>query len=279
VKPGLADPLHEAEATIRLLQEELAATNREVLLLTLQLEQRVQERTSQLKAANEELEAFSYSVSHDLRTPLRHIQGYVELLRQDSASTLSAEGLHYATVIEGAAERMTALIGNLLDFSRMGRTEMHQTRIDMNALVGKVVEELSPDTQGRKIEWKIGALGNVRGDPILLHQVWMNLLSNAVKYTQGRERAEIGVGRVTKEEEAVFHVRDNGAGFNMQYGDRLFGVFQRLHQEREFEGIGIGLANVRRIIARHGGKTWAEGKVGEGATFYFSLPDVLLGPG
>jgi light-regulated signal transduction histidine kinase (bacteriophytochrome) len=236
------------------------------------LEQRVAERTAQLQSANKELEAFCYSVSHDLRAPLRHIAGFAELLGA-AAGGVNESGKRYVQKITQAATRMGQLIDDLLVFSRIGRTEMQTVTVDLGDLLAEVLKEAQPDLKGRQIDWQIGPLPTVRGDPSTLRLALANLVSNAVKYTGTRERPriEIGVGQDTDRELVIF-VRDNGVGFDMQYASKLFGVFQRLHRAEEFEGTGIGLANVRRIIDRHGGRTWAEGESGRGAAFYFSLP-------
>lgn len=239
--------------------------------LNAELEQRVRERTALLEAANKELEAFSYSVSHDLRSPLRHISGYVQLL-QMRKSDLDAKSLHYLDTIADAARRMGALIDDLLAFSRIGSAEMHRTTIRLGELVHSSIAELQPETKGRKIEWVIAPLPDIQGDPSLLRLVVSNLLSNAVKYTRPRREATIEIGSTADTRESVIFIRDNGVGFDMRYVDKLFGVFQRLHRAEDFEGTGIGLANARRIIQRHGGRTWAEGELDRGATFYFSIP-------
>ena len=249
-----------AEETVRQLNQEL--------------EQRVRDRTAQLEAVNKELEAFSYSVSHDLRAPLRHIDGFAELLRQESSTTLPASGQRYLKTISDASKRMGALIDDLLVFSRMGRTELRRRKISTDELVAEVLQEMTQDLHERVIHWDIGKLPQVHADRAMLKQVWINLISNAVKYSRNRAEARIEIkGGQNDAGEFEFMVRDNGAGFDMIYADKLFGVFQRLHQAEEFEGTGIGLANVRRIVLRHGGRTWAEGKVDVGATFYFTLPD------
>src|SRR5438445_4111230 len=230
-----------------------------------ELERCVRERTA-------ELEAFSYSVSHDLRAPLRHIDGFAGLLQEDASSTLSDAGRRHLATISGAAKNMSKLIDDLLGFARMGRAHLSRTRVEMSALVAEVLQEMSPDAQGRNVAWGIEPLPEVWGDRALLKQVWANLLGNALKYTRQRVKAEIKVGCQPRVGELEFHINDNGAGFDMKYAARLFGVFQRLHREEVFEGTGVGLANVRQIVTRHGGRTWAEGAVDRGATFYFSLP-------
>lgn len=226
----------------------------------------------QLRMVNEELEAFSYSVSHDLRAPLRHIEGFAGMLQKHAADKLDGKGRRHLDTIALAARRMGQLIDDLLEFSRIGRAEFHRMPVDMAALVTEVRAALESETASRVVHWQVNALPQIWADVALLRQVWQNLLSNAVKYTQRQPEAHITVGTVEAEGETVFFVRDNGAGFDMKYAPKLFGVFQRLHSATEFEGTGVGLANVRRIIVRHGGRVWAEGQVGAGATFYFSLP-------
>jgi len=242
-----------------------------------ELEQRVRDRTAQLEAANQELDAFSHSVSHDLRTPLRHLSGFARMLKQHAAASLDAKGQDYLSRIDGAALRMTVLVEELLAFSRLGRAPLHLQPVELAEVVADARREAMLDASGRAVEWTIGALPTVDADRTLLHQVVTNLLSNAVKYTRGRDVARIQVGSYQDHGSVVVYVRDNGAGFDMAHAGRLFGVFQRLHREDEFEGTGVGLANVRRIIARHGGRTWAEGTPGDGAIFYFSFPAAASG--
>lgn len=237
------------------------------------LNSELQKRVQELGSVNEELEAFSYSVSHDLRAPLRHLTGFADLLEQKLSAGADEKSRRFSKVISESASRMGTLIDDLLAFSRAGRVPMHSRRVDLRGLVDEVRRDLEPEIAGREVEWRIKDLPDVQGDPALIRQVLANLLSNAVKYTGPKLHAEIEVGcRDEQSDEAVLFVRDNGVGFDVKYIGRLFGVFQRLHGTHEFEGTGIGLANVRRIVHRHGGRTWAEGAVGLGATFYFSLP-------
>jgi signal transduction histidine kinase len=238
------------------------------------LERRVVERTAQLEAANKELEAFSYSVSHDLRAPLRHVDGFAGMLAKHAAATLDDKGRRYIATISGAARQMGRLIDDLLSFSRVGRSELNTSAIDHDAMVAAVIRDGQFEQSGKVITWRISSLPKGSGDPPMMRQVWSNLIENAVKYSgkAANPCIEIGGEIDAAHGENVYHVKDNGVGFDMNYVDKLFGVFQRLHSPADFEGTGIGLANVRRIIARHGGRTWAEGVKGAGATFYFSLP-------
>jgi light-regulated signal transduction histidine kinase (bacteriophytochrome) len=247
-------------------QEKVARWNAE-------LEQRVKDRTEELEAANKELEAFSYSVSHDLRAPLRRINAFVRLLEQDLGDKITPRAKSHFDAVADSAKRMGQLVDDLPSFSRLGRQDLIRVPVKLNALVREALQELQAEIVGRDIEWIIGDLPTVRGDPAALRQVVINLLSNAIKYSASRARARIEIGANATPEEFVCYVRDNGVGFDMNYADKLFGVFQRLHSAREFEGTGIGLAIVRRVIQRHGGRTWAEAEVNRGATFYFTLPN------
>jgi light-regulated signal transduction histidine kinase (bacteriophytochrome) len=241
--------------------------------LNAELEERVRERTAALAATNRELEAFAYSVSHDLRAPLRHIGGFLELLQKQAGEALDEQGRHYMDIISDAARKMGLLIDDLLSFSRMGRHAMTIQSVALEPLVREVIRELEHDTAGRTIDWRIGDLPMVEGDAAMLRTALTNLIDNAVKFTRTREKARIEIGSLSgRDVKAVIFVRDNGVGFDMAYVDKLFGVFQRLHRAEEFEGTGIGLANVRRIIARHDGRVWAEGEPNQGAAFFFSLP-------
>jgi len=249
----------KAESDLRKLNEEL--------------ELRVSQRTAELESTNRELESFTYSVSHDLRAPLRHVDGYVKLLEQSVHERLEEQDRRYLDTIAQSSQRMGDLIDHLLEFSHIGRTEIHRATVDLEALLDNVLAELEPDMRGRAIEWQRQRLPTVNGDPRMLRLVLVNLIANAVKFTRGRDPACISVAPDTGDNgEVVVVVRDNGVGFDMKFVDKLFGVFERLHGANEFEGTGIGLANVRRIIHRHGGRTWAHSPIEGGATFCFSLP-------
>jgi light-regulated signal transduction histidine kinase (bacteriophytochrome) len=236
------------------------------------LEQRVHERTAQLELANKDLEEFSYSVSHDLRTPLRAIDGFSRILLEDYSDKLDAEGQRVLNVVRDSTVKIARLIDDILAFSRVGRLEMKREPVDMAALVrSALAEELAPVVAGRELAIDIGTLPGTHGDSAMLRRVWTNLLGNAIKYTAPKPGAVIEIAATAGAGETIYFVRDTGVGFDMQYADKLFGVFQRLHG-MEFPGTGIGLAIVKRIVTRHGGRVWAEGKVGDGAIFYFALP-------
>ena len=243
-------------------EQEIESLNRELA-----------KRSTELESINKELEAFAYSVSHDLRAPLRHMAGYTELLQKKESSGLDQKSNHYILMMLESAKRMGNLIDDLLAFSRIGRAETQKTRVSLAQLVRDALTEVRQDTDGRNIVWKIGALPDFYGDRSMLRLVLVNLISNAIKFTRTRTQPEIEIGcSEGNGNELVVFVRDNGVGFDMKYVNKLFGVFQRLHRSDEFEGTGIGLATVQRIIHRHGGKVWAEGMVDSGATFYFSAP-------
>ncbi|HTU33742.1 MAG TPA: ATP-binding protein [Candidatus Acidoferrum sp.] len=297
----------DLESTVRLLQDELETTNREVMLLTLELEQRVSDRTTQLtqsnqkllkevadrlraeveirqlnrtleeragllEVANEELEAFSASVSHDLRNPVSRILGFASLLDEDFNGLVPERRQRYIVQIRDAARKMTALIDDLLRLSHSSRIPLVFTSVDLNQLVTEVVGELKGEERNY-VEWTVTALPAVMADASLLRQVFVNLLGNALKYSRTRNPARIEIGETpSAPDEWTLFIRDNGVGFDSTKKDKLFGAFQRLHTAQEFEGTGLGLVNVKRIVVRHGGKVWAESQPGEGAVFYFTLP-------
>jgi K+-sensing histidine kinase KdpD len=271
VRRRIEDSLRLARDNLQLEVEQRRLREDEIRKLNRELGR----RATELEASNNELESFAYSVSHDLRAPLRHIAGYSELLQRQSSAVLDEKSQRFIRTILDSAKRMGNLIDDLLAFSRIGRAETRKTVVDLEQLTREVVAEIGQDTKGRNISWKIGALPVCYGDRSMLRLVVVNLVSNAAKFTRMRTPAEIEIGCADlNEEEVELFVRDNGAGFDMQYANKLFGVFQRLHLPEQFEGTGIGLATVQRIIHRHGGKVRGEGALDKGATFYFSLPKV-----
>jgi PAS domain S-box-containing protein len=253
---------------------ENAVLYREVRALNTSLEQRVQERTSELLEANKELESFSYTVSHDLRAPIRHISGFVDLLRSHAQEKLDPKSLHYVDTVKQAATQMGTLIDGLLAFSRLGRAELSKRDVALEELVTSVVREQAHDTKGRDVKFSVGPLPLVWGDPTMLRIVLSNLIGNGVKYTRKRQAASIEVGAEARQHDVLIWVKDNGTGFNTDYMPKLFGVFQRLHSDDEFQGTGIGLATARRIVHRHGGRIWAESALDRGSTFFFTLPRI-----
>ncbi|HEX9614700.1 MAG TPA: ATP-binding protein [Bacteroidota bacterium] len=268
----LAGAMNDMLKQIQRRQEQERMDQEEIRKLNEELEDRVRSRTAQLEAANKELEAFSYSVSHDLRAPLRHIDGFTQLLERDLGVTISPDAKRYLAVISESSKRLGQLIDDLLIFSRMGRSDLKASTFDMNGIVEEVVKELSSDLRSNKTTLETDSLPTVTGDRAMIRQVWMNLISNAVKYSRPKPDPRISVGWQEGDSDHVFFVRDNGVGFDMNYVGKLFGVFERLHRADEFEGTGIGLANVKRIVQRHGGRVWAEGEIDRGATFYFTIP-------
>jgi light-regulated signal transduction histidine kinase (bacteriophytochrome) len=246
---------------------------RDAALLTMneELEQRVQERTAELRAANRELEAFSYSVSHDLRAPLRAISGFSRILLEDYAPQLPDEAQHYLQIVDNSGQHLGQLIDDLLTFSRLGRQELTKQLVATADLVRRVLEELYAEQASRQVKITLGDLPPCWAEPTLLKQVFVNLLNNAFKYSRTREVAHIEVGYRESNGEHIYFVKDNGVGFDMQYANKLFGVFQRLHRADEYEGTGVGLAIVQRVVQRHGGRVWAEAAIDQGAMFCFTL--------
>jgi len=258
------------EVFVDITERKLA--EKEILELNSNLELRVKQRTLELEAANKELETFSYSISHDLKAPLRHITGFIGLFLENKSKELSKEDLGYLEVISSSASEMGKLVDGILNFSKLNAIELQKTRIRSSEIVQQVIKFFDPEIQNRKITFQVETLPEVKADEELIRQVWINLISNAIKYTMKKPEAVIEIGSSSTDNEITFYIKDNGAGFNMKYAEKLFGVFQRLHKTSDFEGVGIGLANVNRIVTRHGGHCRAEGDVDKGATFYFSLP-------
>jgi len=262
--------LFESRERLRVETAERKAREEEIRTLNAQLER----RSGDLEAINEELEAFAYSVSHDLRTPLRHMVGFAELLQKSASAALDDKSRRYVATMLDAGNRMSQLIDDLLAFSRIGRAETRVTTVSLEQLVNEVVEEVRSDVASRNVAWTVGKLPLVQGDRSMLKLVLVNLVTNALKFTRPRERAEIEIGAFEdRQRGAVVFVKDNGVGFDMRYSNKLFRVFQRLHRTEEFEGTGIGLATVQRVVQRHGGTAWAEGAVNGGAKFFFSVPE------
>jgi light-regulated signal transduction histidine kinase (bacteriophytochrome) len=272
VRRRIERELYQARDELEIEVEEKSRLLREIRALNEKLEQ----HADALESSNKELEAFAYSISHDLRAPLRHVAGFAELLRKSAGSSLNEKNARYVNMIVDAANRMGSLIDDLLAFSRISRTEAHNTPVSLDQLVQEAVAEVRQDAGGRNIVFRIDPLPAWYGDRVMLRQALVNLIANAVKFTRTRPQAEIEIGCTEqKNDQVVLFVRDNGVGFDMKYSNKLFGVFQRLHSQEEFEGTGIGLATVQRVIHRHGGQVWAEGKVDGGATFHFSLSKTM----
>ncbi|HLY09272.1 MAG TPA: ATP-binding protein [Planctomycetota bacterium] len=265
---GFNEMLSQIQARDRALASARDDLERRVLDRTVELE----ERMSELAALNKELEGFSYSVSHDLRAPLRAIDGFSRMLLEDYGNQLEGDARRYLDNITSNTRKMGQLIDDLLSFARLGRKALESSPIELDQMAREVFDELRQLTPDRPIDLRLGPLPSVTGDPAMFRQVFTNLISNAIKYTRGRSPAVIEIGSRADSKEVTVYVRDNGVGFEMEFAGKLFGVFQRLHSAKEFEGTGVGLALVQRIVQRHGGRTWAEGKVGEGACFYFALP-------
>jgi signal transduction histidine kinase len=263
--------LREREAQLRAALRAAETSAAQVRALNGELEQRVTRRTAELASANHELEAFTYSVSHDLRAPLRHIDAFAQILDEEQATVAPAQARNYLGRIRKGAQNMGRLIDDLLNLSRVGRAAIKHETIDLNHLIDDIRAELRPDTDGRNIEWRIATLPKVQGDPGLLKQLFANLIANAVKYTRPRPGPVIEIGLEQVEGAQAVFIRDNGVGFDMKYADKLFGVFQRLHREEDFEGTGVGLAIVKRIVQLGGGRIWAEAALDKGATFHFTL--------
>jgi signal transduction histidine kinase len=265
------DELGALIQTFNEMLEQIQQRDTELQVARDELEQRVATRTAELTAANKELEAFSYSVSHDLRAPLRHIDGFCRILVDDFSAAFPPEALGYLHRIGESVRHMGRLLDDLLNLARLGRQEVRRQVTGLGVLVDEVVRELKPDIAGRQVEFRVGDLPYVDCDPVLMKQVFHNLLSNAVKYTRPRQQAVVEVDQFATNGERAIFVRDNGVGFSMKYADKLFGVFQRLHRSEDFEGTGVGLATVQRIVQKHGGRVWAESELDKGATFYLAL--------
>lgn len=260
----LTDSFNEMLEQIQRAQEQIRTLNAD-------LENRVHDRTLELTEANRELEAFTYSVAHDLRAPLRHIAAFAQILEEEVGSDLSGEATDLAKRIRASIQHMAKLVDDLLNLARIGRQELRRQKAELKPIVEEVIASFQSEIQNRDVEFHIGKLPQAECDPALMHHVFTNLISNAIKYTRPRAKAVIEIDQTSKNGKQVLFIRDNGVGFSMQYADKLFGVFQRLHRADEFEGTGVGLAIVERIIRKHGGKIWAEAEADKGATFYFTL--------
>jgi len=274
---NILDDLQVEKNNLEKTRNQLIQSSDEVLESHRHLEHRVEERTAELAVSNKELEAFAYSVSHDLRAPLRHLNGFLTLLRKRCYEGLDESGRHYIDAVLSSSQRLGTLIDDLLQFSRLGRAAIRKTQINPNELVDELRKELQTETDGRKVRWNVGALPAVTADRGMLRQVLQNLMDNALKFTRTREEAEINIAGARDEAgNVVISVADNGVGFDMEYYSKLFQVFQRLHGEDEFEGTGIGLANVSKMVERQEGHVWAQSTLGQGATFYVSLPPATI---
>jgi signal transduction histidine kinase len=260
-----------ANQSLKLQIAERQHAEQEVLKLYAALEQRVLDRTAALAAANADLESFTYSVAHDLQAPLRHVQSYAEMLESDFAQNLPPQAQQYLRRIADQGRNMGRMLEDLLRLAVIGKQDLSLQTISLNEIVNEIVTGLKPELNGRQVEWRVGELPSLSSDPGLMKLAFLNLLTNAIKYTRPREKAVVEVGQTIVGDESPIFVRDNGVGFDMQHAGKLFGVFQRLHRPSEFEGIGVGLATVARIVRKHGGRIWAESEVDHGATFYFTL--------
>ncbi len=271
---GVAEAMRRAQARAKQASEQLETANiklQEEITERKRIEEEIRTHTAELAAANKELEAFSYSVSHDLRAPLRAIDGFSRVLEEDYAPQLTPDANRYLQLVRGNAKQMGELIDDLLTFARLSRQAIRKQKVSVVHVVRQCLDELQDERKGRRLEITVGDLPPCEADPALLKQVFVNLLSNALKFTRRRDAALVHIGFQQADGRCVYFVRDNGAGFDMKYADKMFGVFQRMHRAEEYEGTGVGLAIVQRIVHRHGGRVWAEAEVDKGATFYFAL--------